>query len=455
MSKLKCQPEPVIESNKTDSSKRFDVDKPLTQLLNHIDAQGFTRASLAYRWYEAAWFRDSSMIVLGLCDVAQFLKESGDPKHDEAVSAAGRTLGFLWSSMGKFNGNIRKAIELDPRSDQFNRLENHIPARMGEDGKYFSCMQDGVEYSDTQEDNKYIKLRQYDSAPLAIIATEIFIEDYGAGALSAKSRNAISANLNDLVAYMLKVYRTAGANAWELDDDQVHAYTVASISRGLRGAMFLAKSLNVDISQFGDLNRKVRDIDRFIEKTFVRDGVLYRSAKSVGGTRVASEPELKVDASEIFIFTVFKPRIDPEVEANTIARIERDLFNGNVLPIRFLNDPYFSGGRWPLLGLEFARYYAEQGKIDSAFRIIDYVTTKHLDTNIDGALPEQELVDVACPNEDLDNWLQKNGNKVIGELGWSEAEYLVAAVSYMRAADQAARQTLMSAIRTDGSAEES
>ena len=425
-----------------------DITKPLSKLLSHIDDKGFTKASLAYRWYEASWFRDSSMMAIGLCKAAEFLRSSQDPRYLESETAAGSIIKFLWGSLDKFHPNIERALSVDITSDRFKRLENHIPARIGEDGGYFSCIQEGMPYSDAKEDNKYIRLRQYDSVPLTIMATEIIIDTAGENALGASTRRNIRSNLVDLTAYMLKVYKTASANAWELDDDEVHSYTVASISRGIRSAVSIAERLGIDLSSLGDLDEKVCEIDRFIKETFVRDDILFKSATSSGGVSVAAEPIRQVDASAIFVFTLFKPQIGKNVETATIERLEADLFNGNVLPIRYLEDTYFSGGRWPLLGLEFAKYYAERGDTESAYRIIKYVEEQYLNITGDGTIPEQELVNPAHPNEDLDNWFKKNGNRVIGELGWAAAEYLMAVVAYDKAVKEAAgKEALAAAVR--------
>ncbi len=432
---------------RTKDRTEYDISKPLSKVISHIDDKGFARASLAYRWYEAAWFRDSSMMVMGLCEAGGLLKASQNPAYLEAEASAKRVIGFLWKSLGNFNSNVKKALSLDPSSGRFKLLENHVPARIGEDGGYFSCVQDDKPYSDAQEENPYIRLRQYDSVPLTLMATEKLMETCGGGALDAATKKMIASNLKDLTEYMLKIYRTPGANAWELDDDEVHAYTVASISRGIRSAMYLADRLDVDLSTLGNLNSKVMEIDEFLEKTFVRGNILYKSVESAGGVAVAETPNHKIDASEIFIFTLFKPKLSAAVEKATIRKIERELFKGNALPTRYKKDPYFSGGRWPLLGLEFARYYAEQGDMESADKILKYVKGQHLDLAGDGTIPEQELVDPECPNEDLDNWFKKNGGKVIGELGWAEAEYLVAVAAYKKASEASEKEALIEAVR--------
>ncbi|MCL5413052.1 MAG: hypothetical protein M1569_01465 [Candidatus Marsarchaeota archaeon] len=425
-----------------------EITKPLSKLLSHINDNGFTKASLAYRWYEASWFRDSSMIAIGLCKVAEFLRSSQDPRYLESETAAGNIIKFLWGSLDKFHSNIERAISADTASDRFRCLENHVPARIGEDGGYFSCMQEGMPYSDAKEDNKYIRLRQYDSVPLTIMATEMIMDTIGENAFDTSTKRNIRSNLGNLTAYMLKVYRTASANAWELDDNEVHSYTVASISKGIRSAMFIAERLGIDLSSLGDINERVCEIDRFIKETFVRDDILFKSATSTGGTSVVTEPIRQVDASAIFVFTLFKPQIGKNVEKATIERLEADLFNGNVLPIRYLDDTYFSGGRWPLLGLEFAKYYAERGDTESAYKIIRYVKEQYLDITGDGTIPEQELVNPAHPNEDLDNWFKKNGNKVIGELGWAAAEYLMAVVAYDKAVkDTVGKEALAAVVR--------
>ncbi len=414
-----------LSHNETATS---NISGELSQLVKHVDDSGFTRASLTYAWYHAHWFRDAAMAVHALTDTADFFNGSNNRKAKLAQDAAGRIINFTWDTIAKYKDGINNALSLDPESEEFKLLKNHLPARVSKYGNYFACIRDGRPYTDQIEDDKDSWLRQYDSIPLSIIATEKFINSFGISALSQKTKSNIKGMLRASIKYMLKTYNAPGANAWELDWDEVHAYTAASISKGLRSAADIADRLGVYIGDLGDLQEKADGIDRFIEKSFVREGVLYKSAKATGNGTTA-EPNLSVDSSEIFIFSMFRPKLSKEVEENTVRAMEKELFDGNVLPIRYQKDPYFFGGRWLLLGLEFARYYSRNGRQEDAKRILDYVNEKYIKQ--DFSLPEQELVNPANL-DDPDHYFERNGSSMIRELGWSEAEYLRAAIAYSR-----------------------
>lgn len=409
----------------------------LSQLVKHIGDNGHTKASLTYPWYGACWFRDSSMLVLGLVDASEVFQDLDKNRSLEAQNAASSILNFMWSSIDKHKENIRRSLTLDTKSEEFKLLRNHLPARLNAHGGYFGPILhlDNL-YGDKMEDAKDSWLRQYDSVSLAIIATERFVDAFGPDALNAQTKRRIKSMLNDSISYMLKTYRTPCANVWELDWDEVHSYNLAATSRGIRSASSLAEKLGIAVKT-ADLEQKAGEIDRFLERVFVRGGILYKSAKSLGAEDVASEPNFNVDASEIFIFSVFKPNLSLGIEERTIKVIEEQLFDGNVLPLRYLGDEYFTGGRWLLLGLAFAKYYSEHGRVNDAQLIIDYIKNKYM---LNGhMLPEQEIVNPACPNKDPDHYLERNGGAPVSDLGWSESEYIRASIAYLKAMNSKAQ----------------
>ena len=403
----------------------------LSHLVKHIGENGHTKASLTYEWYSATWFRDASMVVLGLADTAEIFRNVDKSRSREAQSAASSVLGFMWSSIARHKENIGRSLALDQKSEEFKQLRNHLPARLGPEGKYFEAtLKHGESYNDNIEDGRDSWLRQYDSVPLAIIATERFVDAFGTGALNTQTKAKIKSMLNDSMSYMIKTYRTPCANAWELDWDEVHSYDLAATSRGIRSAFSLAQKLGIKLD-VANPEQKADEIDLFLEKTFARDGVLYKSVKSMGGEEVAPEPNREVDASEIFIFSIFKPNLSDGIEEKTLKEMEKQLFGVNALPLRYLGDEYFTGGRWLLLGLAFAKYYSEHDRAGDAERIIKYVEDKYMQKGY--MLPEQEIVNPASPNGDPDHYLEMNGGSPISDLGWSESEYLRASVAYYRA----------------------
>ncbi len=418
----------------------------IRHIKDHVDGSGFMKASTTYEWYSPAWFRDSAMVAISLVDAAKYLSDHGHPSEaDEAKSLAKSIITFMWSAIGSSSDNMRRGIASSLDDNEFKKLKNHVPARVGGDGSYFSGVVKGSAHSDATERDKDSWLRQYDSVPLVLIATERFVDEFGAASLG-DARGQASGLLTLSLEYMLKFYKTECSNAWETENDKLHAYSVSSISRGVRAAKALAAKLGVGIpaalyrAYDSELNHE--GIDRFLDRLFVRDCVLYRAKRVFsqnGGFE--SDPIMELDAAEIFVFTMFKPHLQDydQVERRTIEAMEAELFAGNVLPVRYLGDTYFDGGRWLLLGLEFASYHAGRGELPEAWRVIDYIRHKYLDGG-GGSLPEQEIVNPESPGRDPERYLDKNGGAPISDLAWSEAFYIRAVIAYARASEAAAQE---------------
>ena len=240
---------------------------------------------------------------------------------------------------------------------------------------------------------------------------------------------------------MVKVYKAPSFNAWEVDGHQLHSYTLASLYRGFISALQIAEKLGLHIPN--EMKDKPKWMDNFLSNFFIRDGMLYK-AKNVlrqDGRGFESEPVKQVDASEIFVFTRFKPEsITHDIKANTMESIEKKRFGANILPTRFDGDSYFFGGRWILLGMEAARHYIETQEIEKAAKIISYVEKKYLrQGNV--MIPEQEIIDPESMEKDSGNYYIKNGYSAINDLAWSEAAYVSACTSLLRAADNAAESS--------------
>jgi GH15 family glucan-1,4-alpha-glucosidase len=142
-----------------------------------------------------------------------------------------------------------------------------------------------------------------------------------------------------------------------------------------------------------------------------------------------------VGAEEVEIFSMFKPEGVEQLEKNTIKVIEKELFNGNYLPIRYkffgkyrnIIDNYFQRGSWFHLGLQYAMYLIKKGEKEPAENIINYVETRIGD---DGSLPEQEIYDEYKVN-DPNGFFEKNGNSTIKCLLWAETAYLAAVSNFI------------------------
>jgi len=406
------------------------------ELRSHIDGDGYIRASNTYPGYHACWFRDAAMVSISLTETARFLhgkyagadgaaSSSFTSSAQAAKECSARVLNFCFdaveANLERINGGITTSLN-DPA---FFDIHNHLPARIGKNRQLFRL--DETDTSDA--DNYNIWLRQYDSLPLLLMAAERHVNAFGHSNLKS-AMQVIEKNADTFLQYMAKVYNTPCSSIWEMNhSDQIHSCTVASIYSGIDSINRLSRRMGFGMdNSFAE--KSMTEVDRFISDFFIRDNILYRAKKVFNGSGFESEPMKEIDSCAIIALNHFKvPSITGKVERNTMIAIDKELFNGEMLPVRFKGDTYFTGGRWLLLGLEAAQWHLRNRDADRAEKIVKYVENKYLARG--GALPEQELV-ASESNHDPEGYLAKNHGKVIEDLAWSEAAYLIAAVSIER-----------------------
>ncbi len=463
-----------------------EKEKEVTSyIISQINEKGYMKASQDYKYYIPMWFRDSSFTSISLTHNAKFLAlEKDDENYRKAKNASARLLNFMWKAINKFSENMNRAIEIPFENCAFDIILNHVPARINENysmGWHRNNKEMGSDnplyYSDL---NRSKWLKQYDSVPLLIIATNEYIKNFGIDENIEKSLHKISKLLPKMVEYMNKVYVAPCSNAWEMDTHQIHAYDVAAIYSGMENTIELVKYIKTNLKKdlvdnlkglnkslnkenfnkyidkknihklescLGEIeiinNKKIQNIDenkilkymnninKFLEDHFIRNNIIYK-AKDIFNENgdFNSNPIKEVDSEELFILNRFKPPcITKEIQDNTMQKIEEDLFNNNVLPIRFKEDKYFYGGRWPLLGLEAANWYIDNNKNEEAKKIINYITQKYLIIN--SKIVEQEIVNPAS-NYDPNEFYNKNNKKVIDDLAWSESAYVDTITKYLK-----------------------
>ncbi len=412
-----------------------------------IDEEGFMKASPTYTWYSAAWFRDSSMTSISMTDTARFVSKYMPDRIDLYETARGsstRLIKFMWSVVGAKMQNLEMGLATDIRDENFKKLRNHIPARYGKDRGYFSVEE--LHHTDDTEDSKDSWLRQYDSLPLLLLATERHLKEFGKAGIE-QQLEFLKTNATKFIRYMIKTYKSPCSNAWEIENTKLHSYDVAAIAAGINSAINIAKATDAELDETAIREEIEKSYpggpQAFMKQLFIRDGVLYRAkeekAVDVNGKIIfASEPLKEVESGQIFIFSLFGHDTGETIENNTIRKLEEDMFRLDkeeqyrLIPKRFKNDTYFGGAPWPLLGAEFAYYYAKRGELEKSGKIIKYIEDNLLSKN-DFSIPEQESIDAALLNPDPDNLLKNNGGKPIQDLIWSGAEYLRALTAHAEA----------------------
>ncbi|MGC8687562.1 MAG: hypothetical protein ACP5RM_02570, partial [Candidatus Micrarchaeia archaeon] len=371
------------------------------------------------------WFRDSSWVAISLLTYYDFAKKADTATASSALDAASRIINFNINSISRFLGNITKLNNVDYEDPEFFNLKYHMPSRCGPNHEFFKS--DIID--DTLESNtRHSWLMQYDSIPLILLSLQKKQEFYG---LNIQETMFLRDNIRAILEYLGKVYITECPSMWEIDADKLHVYDVASIYSSFNFARNLSAKNIIDMNE-EEINRiETRYYSSgtlgFIKRYFVNNNMLYSEKKPF-----SELPDISrgFDGSEIFAFNYFG--IGPEslgienIEERTIKGMEETLFGNNVLPIRFIGDIYFTGGRWLLLGLEFANYYAMHGNILKAKRIVEYIESKYK-----GSYPEQEIVNPASPNTDQGNYYALNGYKPIQKLAWSYASMIIASTTIM------------------------
>jgi len=410
------------------------ISNAALHLVNETAQNGYISAAADYSWYKPHWFRDSSWVAISLLTYYNFAKYSNGELASSALDAANRIIDFNIDGIRKFMGSIRKLKDIDYKDPEFFNLKYHMPSRCGPDHEFFKS--DIID--DALEGNtRHSWLMQYDSIPLILLSLQKKQEFYG---LSENDITFLNQNIRAILEYLGKIYITECPSMWEINLDMLHSYDVAAIHFAFDFARNLSakKIIEIDAGEIDSIERRYYSSGTlgFIKRYFVRDNILYSEKKPF-----SESPELSrgFDGSEIFEFNYFN--INSEslgiegIEERTIQGMEKTLFGKDVLPIRFIGDIYFTGGRWLLLGLEFANYYARHGDLSKAKRIVEYIETKY-----NGSYPEQEIVNPASPNVDQGNYYALNGYKPIQKLAWSYASMIIAAIAIMEKEKTFARQ---------------
>ncbi len=209
----------------------------------------------------------------------------------------------------------------------------------------------------------------------------------------------------ELVArYLSAVWRYPCYDCWEERGSDVHISTLAAIYAGLGAARHLIPALDVEATR--------AEIRAFIlDQGLTPGGEL---AKSVGLDMVDANLLL----AALPEYGLLAP--DDPLMLCTVARIERDLLAEGHGIHRHVEDTYYGGGAWVLLGLWLAWYKTQVGDFDTARRLLDWAVA-HADA--EGNLPEQTHA-AMLDSSFYDGWVEQRG-EIARPLLWTHAKYLI------------------------------
>ena len=204
--------------------------------------------------------------------------------------------------------------------------------------------------------------------------------------------------------YLAAVWGIPCYDCWEERGSDVHISTLAAIYTGLDAAERLLPRL--------DFRHVKQDIRGFIlANGLTPSGEL---AKSVGLDMVDANllltalPDGGLFAAE-----------DPLVQ-KTVARIECELLAEGHGVHRHLEDTYYGGGAWVLLGLWLAWHYSQIGREEDAAKLLSWAESH---ANKHGDLPEQ-VNDVMLDPNYYRPWVKERG-EIAQPLLWTHAKYLI------------------------------
>lgn len=333
--------------------------------------------------YQFSWFRDGAYIAYALT-------------LDGIVYSAqyGGSMAAQWESARPFHDwcagivndraeALERTIERAARGEPFD-IADTLHARYQPDGQ-------------TGPDNW--PEFQLDGPGTWLWSIAQFVQITGMSPLPVSWARAI-----DLTArYLAALWQTPCYDCWEERGDDVHISTLGAIYAGLAAAEALLPQVD-----FEDTKRAIHDF--VMQKGLTPGGEL---AKSVG-----------LDMVDANLLSVAVPHgllaPDEPVMQATAERIERELYVPGYGLRRHLEDTYYGGGPWVLLGLWLAWYNIEAGETARARELLQeaerQADSKH-------HLPEQVAVHLLAPDF-YDKWVGWRG-PIARPLLWSHAKYLL------------------------------
>lgn len=191
------------------------------------------------------------------------------------------------------------------------------------------------------------------------------------------------------VEYLASSWQRPCFDWWEMHEGEVHISTIGCIIAGLRAAAALA---GVSSATAATARSAAAAAEAFVREHGVVDGHLV---KWVGANAVDASAGAVVGLMSVF------PAGDPIIE-RTLRELDDQLVVDGGMH-RFLDDTYFGGGQWPLLGCMLGVGWARLGDTARARELLSWaVSTAH-----DGGMPEQvehHLLDASFVDEWVERW---------------------------------------------------
>jgi GH15 family glucan-1,4-alpha-glucosidase len=352
-------------------------------ILHNQHANGAYIASPSFPTYAYGWFRDGSFIAYAMDCVGQ---------HE---------------SSGRFHRWCAWVIER--QADKINTLV--VRKEAGEEIDSHECLtaRYTLEGNPTGDDWTDFQLDGYGTWLWAVGEHIRLSKDI---TLLAE----IAPALNLILRYLIAFWDSACYDCWEEHLEAVHPYTLAALQAGLEAAA----QQHIPEMQL-PLTETAQHIGNYLKahaihpKGYVRK-LIFPNCQNID----SSLPNL-VDASLIGLAVPYQNQaITPDVLLTTMQKIETDLYYPGGGVYRYLEDTYYGGGEWVLLGAWLGWYWCRSGQFAKAAEMRAFIEEK---ADLDGNLPEQVSDHLLAPAYYAE-WVARWG-EIANPLLWSHAMYLI------------------------------
>ena len=364
-------------------------------LANQAESGAFI-ASTAFPSYQYSWFRDSSFIAYALCRV-------GRSDHARRY--------FLWAAqtIRRYGWKADRAI---------TRIQNG--ERLGsEDYLHTRYTAVGEEVAGLWWDF------QLDGYGTLLWALAEYVKLTGETAVITE----VAAEVRVVHRYLSHLWQLPNYDCWEEWSQYLHSYTLAAIHAGLCGAAALLPDLEPEVAQTTAAIRELMltagvENGMFAKSftlTYPPQSILHAPQNVFHDPVSADQLRQSSEASLLGIATPYNlfPTDEPHLKA-TLAQLEADLHRPGGGVYRYLNDTYYGGGEWVLLGAWLGWHYAQNGQLERAKELKQWVEAQ-ADENCD--LPEQVSDHLLAPDR-FAEWRERWG-PIAKPLAWSHAMYLI------------------------------
>jgi len=227
---------------------------------------------------------------------------------------------------------------------------------------------------------------------------------------------AITPALDLILRYLITFWDSACYDCLEEHLEAVHPYTLAALQAGFEAAAQL-DTLDIKLP----LAEPIQNISAYLKTHAIHPKGYVRKLIFQGDQFQDSDLPDLVDASLIGLAVPYQSQaIDLDVIQATMQKIETDLYYPGGGVYRYLNDTYYGGGEWVLLGAWLGWYWCRSGQFAKAARMKAFIERK---CDTDGNLPEQ-VSDHLLASAYYSEWVARWG-KIASPLLWSHAMYLI------------------------------